>query len=61
MPDILSIGLGGGSRVSLGNGQSDKIEIGPESVGFRLREEALIFGGNVLTASDIAVASGQAS
>jgi N-methylhydantoinase A/oxoprolinase/acetone carboxylase beta subunit len=34
--------------------------IGPESVGFRLAEEALIFGGDVLTASDIAVASGAA-
>ncbi len=54
MPDLLSIGLGGGSRVVLGEAP----RIGPESVGFRLAEEALIYGGNTLTASDVAVASG---
>ncbi len=57
MPDVLSIGLGGGSRVVLGEG----LAVGPESVGFRLHEEALIFGGNTLTASDIAVAAGKAT
>lgn len=57
MPDILSLGLGGGSRVrKTGDGAS----VGPDSVGFALREEALIFGGKTMTASDIAVASGQA-
>ncbi|WP_229956859.1 hydantoinase/oxoprolinase family protein [Parasphingorhabdus litoris] len=57
MPDILSIGLGGGSIVAkLG----DMISIGPKSVGFELRKKAWIFGGNVLTASDIAVAGGAA-
>jgi N-methylhydantoinase A/oxoprolinase/acetone carboxylase beta subunit len=57
MPDILSIGLGGGSLV----GRSEKgVTVGPDSVGFRLRTEALIFGGDTLTASDIAVASGHA-
>lgn len=58
MPDIYSIGLGGGSKV---HQDGDKITIGPDSVGFALHEEALIFGGDTLTASDIAVASGQAS
>lgn len=56
MPDVLSIGLGGGSRVVLG----DELAIGPESIGFRLADEALIFGGSTLTASDVAVASGRA-
>jgi len=57
MPDVFSIGLGGGSRVvETGNG----IEVGPTSVGYRLLQEALIFGGSTLTTSDIAVASGSA-
>lgn len=53
MPDILSIGLGGGSRVRT---CEDGVTVGPDSVGFELREKALIFGGEELTASDIAVA-----
>src|SRR5439155_22894600 len=53
MPDLLSIGLGGGSLV-----QSDPLAVGPGSVGHRLTEEALIFGGKNLTATDVAVAGG---
>jgi N-methylhydantoinase A/oxoprolinase/acetone carboxylase beta subunit len=53
MPDVYSIGLGGGSLVDL-----DSLVIGPQSVGFRLTEKALVFGGDTLTTSDIAVASG---
>ncbi|GBD16053.1 hypothetical protein HRbin26_00948 [bacterium HR26] len=56
MPDVVSVGLGGGSLVSADGGQ-----VGPQSVGYRLSEEALIFGGQTLTASDIAVAAGRAS
>lgn len=57
MPDVLSVGIGGGSRV---RGTGDGITVGPDSVGYRLREDALIFGGSVLTASDLAVAAGLA-
>ena len=32
--------------------------MGPESVGYRLTEDAQCFGGNVLTATDIAVVTG---
>jgi N-methylhydantoinase A/oxoprolinase/acetone carboxylase beta subunit len=53
MPDLLSFGLGGGTRVN-----ADPLEIGPTSVGFRLTEQALVFGGDVLTVTDIAVAAG---
>ncbi len=53
MPDILSIGLGGGSLVGDGGRR-----IGPRSVGRRLVSEGLVFGGDVLTATDIAVAGG---
>ncbi|SEG65535.1 N-methylhydantoinase A/oxoprolinase/acetone carboxylase, beta subunit [Nonomuraea solani] len=55
MPDVLSFGLGGGSRVT-----RDPVEVGPDSVGYRLTSEALVFGGQVLTASDLAVAAGLA-
>jgi N-methylhydantoinase A/oxoprolinase/acetone carboxylase beta subunit len=53
MPDLLSIGLGGGSHVS-----ESPVRVGPLSVGYRLTDEALVFGGSQLTASDIAVAAG---
>lgn len=56
MPDVLSVGLGGGSLVKV-NG---RITVGPQSVGYRLQEEGLIFGGSTLTATDIAVRAGQA-
>jgi N-methylhydantoinase A/oxoprolinase/acetone carboxylase beta subunit len=52
MPDLLSLGLGGGTLVDPGKGQ-----VGPESVGYRLTQDALVFGGARLTATDIAVAA----
>ena len=55
MPDLLSIALGGGSIV-----ERDPILVGPRSVGYRLTEEALVFGGDTLTATDVAVAAGRA-
>jgi N-methylhydantoinase A/oxoprolinase/acetone carboxylase beta subunit len=57
MPDILSIGLGGGSLVMAEGG---RVRVGPQSVGYRITQEALIFGGKQLTATDIAVAGGYA-
>jgi N-methylhydantoinase A/oxoprolinase/acetone carboxylase beta subunit len=53
MPDLLSIGLGGSTIVA-----ERPLSIGPRSVGHRLRNEALVFGGETLTLSDIAVAAG---
>jgi N-methylhydantoinase A/oxoprolinase/acetone carboxylase beta subunit len=58
MPDLISIGLGGGSLVRSQNGS---VRVGPDSVGYRLEEEALVFGGKTLTATDIAVAVGRAN
>lgn len=52
MPDIQAIGLGGGSRVS-----QDGQTIGPQSVGYRLVTDGRVFGGDTLTATDIAVAA----
>ena len=54
MPDVVAVGLGGGSHVKIG----EEVTIGPESVGFRLTEQAQIFGGEILTTTDIVVAAG---
>jgi DUF917 family protein/N-methylhydantoinase A/oxoprolinase/acetone carboxylase beta subunit len=53
-PDVKSIGLGGGSLVRRVDG---KIRVGPESVGYKLPEKALVFGGDVPTATDYVVAT----
>ncbi|GGA90234.1 ROK family protein [Ornithinibacillus halotolerans] len=56
MPDINSIGLGGGTIIRV---DGDSITIGPDSVGHRLLEEAIVFGGSTLTTTDVAVALGK--
>lgn len=53
MPDILTLGIGGGSLVS-----ADGDHIGPRSVGHRLLEAGRAFGGDTLTATDLAIAAG---
>ena len=71
MPDLLSLGLGGGSiclaaAPAPGAAASPRstparpepVVIGPRSVGYRLTEQALVFGGEMLTLTDIAVAAG---
>jgi DUF917 family protein/N-methylhydantoinase A/oxoprolinase/acetone carboxylase beta subunit len=58
MPQLHSIGLGGGSLVR--TGKDGIVTVGPESVGHFLPEKALVFGGPVCTATDITVASGRA-
>ncbi|KZT38595.1 putative Hydantoinase/oxoprolinase [Sistotremastrum suecicum HHB10207 ss-3] len=58
MPDVYSIGLGGGSRVRFT--EDNKVTIGPDSVGSAIESEAIVFGGSVLTATDIAVLAGLA-
>jgi N-methylhydantoinase A/oxoprolinase/acetone carboxylase beta subunit len=42
----------------MGAGGTPAVQVGPQSVGYRLTEEALVFGGNTLTATDAAVAAG---
>lgn len=54
LPAVESIGLGGGSIVRDG-GKS----VGPDSVALELRSRARLFGGDVLTATDI-IAAGEA-
>ena len=45
MPDIVSIGLGGGSIV---REVGDQVTVGPDSVGYKITEEARVFGGGAI-------------
>ncbi|PKP89574.1 MAG: hydantoinase subunit beta, partial [Alphaproteobacteria bacterium HGW-Alphaproteobacteria-16] len=65
MPDILAIGLGGGTRVHLDPAlyaataiPADALRVGPDSVGYRIAQDGMLFGGSTLTTSDVAVAAG---
>jgi N-methylhydantoinase A/oxoprolinase/acetone carboxylase beta subunit len=53
MPDVYSFGLGGGSIVC-----TEPVKVGPQSVGYELISKGMIFGGNVLTTTDVVVAAG---
>ena len=60
MPDLFSIGLGGGTVVRdarAGNG--DGLSIGPDSVGYAVATEAVCVGGDTLTLSDVSLAAGR--
>lgn len=56
MPDLVSIGLGGGSIV---RGRGAAMEVGPGSVGYLLPLRALVFGGQTPTLTDAAVWAGR--
>lgn len=58
MPDVYSIGLGGGSIVR--ERPDGSVTVGPDSVGYEITKKALVFGGDTLTATDIAVRLGMA-
>ena len=73
MPNTLSIGLGGGSHIKETEGHFVSTflhcaeiyihmrvlqTIGPTSVGYRITDDALCSGGNVLTATDVAAVAG---
>ncbi|KAJ3853829.1 Hydantoinase/oxoprolinase-domain-containing protein [Lentinula lateritia] len=58
-PDVKSIGLGGGSIVRIQGDSLGKptLSIGPDSVGHLINKHALVFSGDIPTATDYAVAS----
>jgi N-methylhydantoinase A/oxoprolinase/acetone carboxylase beta subunit len=56
MPDLVTIALGGGTILL---GDPPEMTVGPDSVGYRLVEEALVFGGTTATLTDAAVAAGR--
>ena len=54
-PDVIAVGIAGGSVVKVYNG---KVIVGPESVGYELIFKGIAWGGEVITATDIALAKG---
>lgn len=58
MPDILAIALGGGTIIS---GTAENPIVGPRSVGYRVSQEAIVFGGSTPTLTDAGVAAGLAT
>ncbi|KPM35113.1 hypothetical protein AK830_g11466 [Neonectria ditissima] len=60
MPEVVSIGLGGGSIVRVGGkAGGGAVAVGPGSVGHFIQQQAKVFGGDSLTATDIVVAMGR--
>ncbi|MCW2920053.1 MAG: Hydantoinase/oxoprolinase [Actinomycetia bacterium] len=53
MPDILAVALGGGTVIGEG------ATLGPHSVGYRITQEAYVFGGATPTMTDAAVSAGR--
>ncbi len=56
MPDVVAVGIGGGTIVRFIN---DECHLGPDSVGYLLKEKALAFKGEILTLSDFFIAENQ--
>lgn len=59
MPDLISMGLGGGTIVFDDASDGATLRIGPASVGYAVSTEAICVGGNTLTLSDISLAAGR--
>ncbi|KAF2178037.1 hypothetical protein K469DRAFT_600897 [Zopfia rhizophila CBS 207.26] len=55
IPDVHSIALGGGSVV---RDKAGRTTVGPDSVGSRLEHEAIYFGGETLTTTDLVLPNG---
>jgi N-methylhydantoinase A/oxoprolinase/acetone carboxylase beta subunit len=55
MPDLVSIGNGGGTIVRQRDGD---VTIGPDSVGYDIVTKGIAWGGDTVTNTDIAIASG---
>jgi len=57
MPDLVSMGNGGGSVVRKVDGL---VTIGPDSVGYNIVTKGIAWGGSTVTATDVALADGYA-
>lgn len=56
MPDLISVGLGGGTIVRT---DGDGVVVGPDSVGYDVVTAALCAGGQTLTLSDVSLSAGR--
>ena len=57
MPDLVSVAIGGGTVLTEREGS---VQLGPRSVGYKLTEESLLFGGGTPTLTDAVVSIGRA-
>lgn len=57
MPDLLAVSCGGGTVVKLGD---SSVELGPESLGYRIVRDSVAWGGEILTTTDVALGLGEA-
>ncbi len=60
VPDTFSLPLGGGTVIHV-NKNDGSVQVGPDSVAYRLEQEALAFGGQTITGTDVALAAGLAT
>ena len=54
MPDVVAVGIGGGTIIRF---KDKTCQLGPDSVGYRLKEKAVAFKGDTLTISDFFLAN----
>ena len=54
MPDVVAVGIGGGTIVRF---KDNQCQLGPDSVGYKLKKKAVAFGGTILTLSDFSIAN----
>ncbi|MEM7342163.1 MAG: hydantoinase/oxoprolinase family protein [Actinomycetota bacterium] len=60
MPDLISMGLGGGTIIRDPRaGTGDQFAVGPDSVGYAIATDARCVGGSTLTLSDVSLAAGR--
>lgn len=59
MPDVVSIGLGGGSIIR--EHEDGTVTVGPDSVGYQITNRAVCFGGDTITATDVVDRLGRAN
>lgn len=57
MPDLVTIAVGGGTVVRSDRG--GEVRVGPESIGHRVFEAGLAFGGSTCTLTDAAIVAGR--
>lgn len=58
--DTFSLPLGGGTVIHVDE-KDESVQVGPDSVAYQLEQEALAFGGQTITATDVALAAGLAT
>ena len=59
MPDLISIGLGGGTIVRTSTNGDAAVRVGPDSVGYDVVTRALAVGGDTTTLTDISLRGGR--